>query len=305
MNLVCRVAFLVFSVSIGSAYAHKNTYCTWEYLKPRALDLEQSVELIMAEADIDAYYQYVDFDNIALKESPSSLPGFVYLIPFQTSSTSDWNVCLAILDEHYEVVLYGVAMNTWKYHKEMNYYPVIEYEKSFIYNKTTDLNIAIDVLKTDEQNNTEIISHERLIFVPNKTRTKLNKILQYEYNTVIKRDDDRANSYAFSVNNNDKLVIEPASTGQFQNLSLSRERNTSISVVPVLKQKCATASKSGSPFLIKEQSEAPFLTAYFIQKYTEEYIYYEEEEKYKELSSSIPIANIMGLYEKCVIPSKK
>lgn len=302
MSLFNRILIVVLFISVRFTYASDSVAYDYQYKGEIASnDLQRSVELIMAQVDLDKYYQYVDFDNIALKESPLTTPGIVYLIPFQTSSTSDWNICIAILNDSEEVVISGTAMNTWKYNKAITYYPIIEYEKPYLYNKEVQLNIVIDLLKTGEVNNMELTSHEKIVFVPNKTQTKLNKILQFEYNTVVKRDDDKGDRYAFSVNNADKLIIDDLPNNQFQNITLSKERNTSISLLPQLKPKCTTASKSSSAFLIKEQKEDSFTTSYFIQRFTEEYIYYTDEEQYKKLSSAIPIVNVMGAYEKCVL----
>ncbi|MDR0195371.1 MAG: hypothetical protein LBI73_09630 [Myroides sp.] len=305
MSLFNRIYVIVLFMGISCTYAGERISDSYSHIGYIASnDLQRSVELILAQVDLDNYYQYVDFDNVALKESPLATPGIVYLIPFQTSATSDWSICLAILNDSEEVVISGIAMNTWKYNKAITHYPIIEYEKPYLYSKEVQLNIVIDLLKTGEVNNAEIISHEKIIFVPNKAQTKLNKILQFEYNAVVKRDDDRGDSYTFSVNNNDKLIIDNLPNTQFQNITLSRERNTSISLLPQLKQKCTTASKSSSAFLIKEQKEGSFTTSYFIQQFTEEYIYYTDEEQYKKLSSAIPVTNVLGLYEKCVIASK-
>lgn len=305
MSLFNRILIVVLFISVRFTYASDSVAYDYQYNGEIASnDLQRSVELIMAQVDLDKYYQYVDFDNIALKESPLATPGIVYLIPFQTFATSDWSICLAILNDNEEVVISGKAMNTWKYNKAITYYPIIEYEKPYLYSKEVQLNIVIDLLKTGEINNTEFTSHEKIVFVPNKTQTKLNKILQFEYNTVMKRDDDQGNQYAFSVNNADKLIIDDLPTTQFQNITISRERNTSISLLPQLKLKCSNASKSTSSFLIKEQKEDSFLTLYYLQRLTEDYVYYEEDESYKKLSPTIPSVNVMGGYEKCVLAIK-
>jgi hypothetical protein len=302
MSLFNRILMVV--LLFGMRYSYANECIVYsphynEYIASN--ELQRNVELIMAQVDLDKYYQYVDFDNIALKESPLTTPGIVYLIPFQTSATSDWNICLAILNDSEEVVISGKAMNTWKYDKAITYYPIIEYEKPYLYSKEVQLNIVIDLLKTGEVDNTELTSHEKIVFVPNKAQTKLNKVLQFEYNTVVKRDDDKEDRYAFSVNNTDKLIIDDLPTTQFQNISLTRERNTSISLLPQFKQKCTNASKLSNAFLIKEEKEDDFVTSYFVQRFTENYIYYPEQESYKKLSSAVPIINVMGAYEKCVL----
>ncbi|MGL4581458.1 MAG: hypothetical protein ACRCVU_00605 [Flavobacterium sp.] len=304
MFLFERLVIFVLFISVSSTYAYKDVVSnsTLSTHLPSS-DLQRSISLIMQQADLTSYFQYVDFDNVTLKGSPLATPGFIYVIPFQTSSKSDWNICLAILNDSGEILLSGVAMNAWKYSKDISYYPVIEFDQPFIYSKAVELSIGVDVLVTGVINNTEVISHQRLLFVPNRDRTKLVKIFQFEYNTVLKRDDIRGDNYAFSVNNVDKLVIEGIATGRFQNITIERERSTSISLLPLLKQKCTPTSKASSSFLIKEQSEAPFSTSYFMQHYAEEYVYNEEEESYKKLSAS-PVINIIGLYEKCVLPIK-
>lgn len=303
MDLFNRILIVVIFMSVRCTYAnHSIAHQYNSYTVSN--DLQRSVELIMTQIDLDQYYEFVDFDNIALKESPLATPGIVYLIPFQTSATSDWSICLAILNDNEDVVISGKAMNTWKYNKAITYYPIIEYEKPYLYSKAVQLNIVIDLLKTGEVNSMEFTSHEKIVFVPNKTQTKLNKILQFEYNTVIKRDDDKGDRYAFSVNNADKLIIDDLPNDQFQNITLSRERNTSISLLPQFKQKCISANKSSSAFLIKEQKEESFQTLYYLQRLTEDYVYYEEDESYKKLSSAIPVVNVMGSYEKCVLQSK-
>lgn len=300
-----RFVILVLFISVSSTYAYSDmsSHSVSSTYLPSS-DLQRSIALIMRQADLTSYYQYVDFDNVTLKGSPLATPGFVYVIPFQTSPKSDWNICIAILNDRNDILLSGVAMNAWKHSKDISYYPVIEFDQSFIYSKAVELSIGVDVLVTGEINNTKIISHQRLLFVPNRTRTKLNKVLQFEYNTVLKQDDVRRDDYAFSVNNIDKLVIEGMVTGQFNNLTIERERSTSISLLPLLKQKCTGTSKAVSSFLIKDQSETPFSTAYFMQRYAEEYVYSEQDESYKKTSTR-PITNIMGLYEKCVLPTKQ
>ncbi|MEK6494004.1 hypothetical protein [Myroides odoratimimus] len=305
MKVLYRVVLFLFLISINYIYARKEYIYT---LKPietlESNELQRSVELIMTHLDIDTYYQYVDFDNIALKESTLTSSHFVYLIPYQTSNTSDWNVCIAILNESNEIVMSGIAKHTWDYQADVSFYPVISFDQPYIYNKNVELNITVDILLTGEVEHKEVVSNQKLLFVPNQNKDKLINILQYEYNTVLKYDDAKGYRYSFSVNNNDKLTIEPEMTEEFYNLNLVRERNVSISTLPQLRQKCSTANQKTSPFLVKEQKEDSFLTSYFVQRFTEAYIYYKEEEKYKVLSAVAPRINILSLYEKCMTQSK-
>ncbi|GAQ14082.1 hypothetical protein MODO_1757 [Myroides odoratimimus] len=217
---------------------------------------------------------------------------------------SDWNVCIAILNEANEIVISGVAKHVWDYQADVSFYPVISFDQPYIYNKNIELNITVDILKTGEVEDKEVVSNQKLVFVPNEHKDKLINILQYEYNTVLKHDDAKGYRYSFSVNNNDKLTIESEMTEEFYNLNLVREHNISISTLPQLKQKCTIANQKAAPFLVKEQREDSFLTAYFMQRFTEAYIYYKEEEKYKPLSAVVPRVNILSLYEKCMIQNK-
>ncbi|AJH16180.1 hypothetical protein [Myroides profundi] len=302
MKVFSRIAFFLLLISINHIYARQeHVYIDKQMETIASNELQHSVELIMTHLDIDAYYQYVDFDNIALKESTLTASHFVYLIPYQTSSTSSWNVCIAILNEGGEIILSGVAKQAWDYQADVSFYPVISFDQPYIYNKNIELNITVDILKTGEVDHKEVVSHQKLVFVPNEHKDRLINILQYEYNTVLKYDDPRNYRYSFSVNNNDKLAIDSEMTEQFYNLKLVRENNVSISMLPDIRQKCSTANQKAAPFLVKEQKEDFFLTAYFVQQFTEAYIYYKEEEKYKPLSAVTPRANILSLYEKCMI----
>ncbi|MCA4792977.1 hypothetical protein HX045_07060 [Myroides odoratimimus] len=305
MRVLDRIVLFLFITGINCIYARQEHVYIDKYAEGvESNELQHSVELIMTHLDIDAYYQYVDFDNIALKESTITTSHFVYLIPYQTSSTSDWNVCIAILNEANEIVISGVAKHTWDYQADVSFYPVISFDQPYIYNKNIELNITVDILKTGEVEDKEVVSNQKLVFVPNQNKDKLINILQYEYNTVLKHDDAKGYRYSFSVNNNDKLTIESEMTEQFYNLNLVREHNISISTLPQLKQKCTIANQKAAPFLVKEQREDSFLTAYFVQRFTEAYIYYKEEEKYKPLSAVVPRVNILSLYEKCMIQNK-
>lgn len=305
MRVLDRIVLFLFITGINCIYARQEHVYIDKYAEGvESNELQHSVELIMTHLDIDAYYQYVDFDNIALKESTITTSHFVYLIPYQTSSTSDWNVCIAILNEANEIVISGVAKHTWDYQADVSFYPVISFDQPYIYNKNIELNITVDILKTGEVEDKEVVSNQKLVFVPNEHKDKLINILQYEYNTVLKHDDAKGYRYSFSVNNNDKLTIESEMTEEFYNLNLVREHNISISTLPQLKQKCTIANQKAAPFLVKEQREDSFLTAYFMQRFTEAYIYYKEEEKYKPLSAVVPRVNILSLYEKCMIQNK-
>ncbi|MFM9401913.1 hypothetical protein ACKLNQ_08190 [Myroides odoratimimus] len=305
MRVLDRIILFLFIISVNCIYARQEYVYVDKYVEGIASnELRYSVELIMTHLDIDAYYQYVDFDNIALKESTITTSHFVYLIPYQTSNTSDWNVCIAVLNESNEIVISGVAKHVWDYQVDVSFYPVISFDQPYIYNKNIELNITVDILKTGEVEDKEVVSNQKLVFVPNEHKDKLINILQYEYNTVLKHDDAKGYRYSFSVNNNDKLTIESETTEQFYNLNLVREHNISISTLPQLKQKCTIANQKAAPFLVKEQREDSFLTAYFVQRFTEAYIYYKEEEKYKPLSAVSPRANILSLYEKCMIQNK-
>ena len=305
MRVLDRIVLFLFITGINCIYARQEHVYIDKYAEGIVSnELQHSVELIMTHLDIDAYYQYVDFDNIALKESTFTASHFVYLIPYQTSSMSDWNVCIAILNEANEIVISGVAKHTWDYQADVSFYPVISFDQPYIYNKNIELNITVDILKTGEVEDKEVVSNQKLVFVPNQNKDKLINILQYEYNTVLKHDDAKGYRYSFSVNNNDKLTIESEMTEQFYNLNLVREHNISISTLPQLKQKCTIANQKAAPFLVKEQREDSFLTAYFVQRFTESYIYYKEEQKYKPLSAVVPRVNILSLYEKCMIQNK-
>lgn len=305
MRVLDRIVLFLFITGINCIYARQeHVYIDKHAEGVESNELQHSVEIIMTHLDIDAYYQYVDFDNIALKESTITTSHFVYLIPYQTSSMSDWNVCIAILNEANEIVISGVAKHVWDYQADVSFYPVISFDQPYIYNKNIELNITVDILKTGEVEDKEVVSNQKLVFVPNQNKDKLINILQYEYNTVLKHDDAKGYRYSFSVNNNDKLTIESEMTEQFYNLNLVREHNISISTLPQLKQKCTIANQKAAPFLVKEQREDSFLTAYFVQRFTEAYIYYKEEEKYKPLSAVVPRVNILSLYEKCMIQNK-
>ncbi|MEK6508285.1 hypothetical protein [Myroides sp. C4067] len=305
MRVLDRIVLFLFITGINCIYARQeHVYIDKHAEGVESNELQHSVEIIMTHLDIDAYYQYVDFDNIALKESTITTSHFVYLIPYQTSSMSDWNVCIAILNEANEIVISGVAKHTWDYQADVSFYPVISFDQPYIYNKNIELNITVDILKTGEAEDKEVVSNQKLVFVPNEHKDKLINILQYEYNTVLKHDDAKGYRYSFSVNNNDKLTIEPEMTEEFYNLNLVREHNISISTLPQLKQKCTIANQKAAPFLVKEQREDSFLTAYFVQRFTESYIYYKEEQKYKPLSAVVPRVNILSLYEKCMIQNK-
>ncbi|WP_240180882.1 hypothetical protein [Myroides odoratimimus] len=125
MRVLDRIVLFLFIISVKCIYARQ------EYVYVEGIvsnELRYSVELIMTHLDIDAYYQYVDFDNIALKESTITTSHFVYLIPYQTSSMSDWNVCIAILNEANEIVISGVAKHTWDYQADVSFYPVISFD---------------------------------------------------------------------------------------------------------------------------------------------------------------------------------
>ncbi|MCC9041545.1 hypothetical protein LNQ81_02285 [Myroides sp. M-43] len=302
MKVLGRVILFIFITGINCIYAKQGHVHIDKYTSClESNELQHTVELIMTHLDIDTYYQYVDFDNIALKITPLTTSSKVYFIPFQTSSSSDWSVCIATMNENDEILSAGLAMNVLPYEDRLTMYPVIEFEKPFIYGKQVKYSIAIDILKTGEVDHKEIVTHEKLVFIPNKVETQLNKVLQYEYNTVFKRDDSKEDNFTFSVNTSDKLEFTDITTNDFYNINLYRELNTSISLVPQLKEKCSSTSKKISPFLIKHQVETPFITSYYFQKTTDEYIYYEDIGMYKKLTSVAPLMNVIKVYEQCVL----